>query len=227
MSVKANSLSAWAILACIGVAEVLADDAGLPATQPSAAKVAPSVEALSARVADLEAEVATLRRQLAEANAAAGRLDARAMAAIRERSRQRMRDDVARYSQPQLIEIERLYQLSNEPGQRGTPAAMAALEKLIATFPDSNRAGCAVLYLAQWSQGERREKLLRDAIDNHAGDFYGDGCQVGPYAMFQFARDYERAGEAEKAKKLDDELRTHYPHAIDHNQQTLVSQIGR
>lgn len=191
------------------------------------------VAALQERVRALEAQVAELQAKLAAATggpAASGQaspkqVDAATLATIRNQARARMRADSQTYTREQLAEIEQLYQPSNDRAQRGTPAVKAALEKLIAQFPKSNRAACAMLYLAQWAQGEERERLLKDAAEKYGDAFYGDGCQVGPYALFQLAEYYARSGAPDKAKATYDTLRAKYATAIDHGGQTLVSQI--
>lgn len=210
MTTKTIRLGIAATLFAAGAAR------GQATTMPS------DVPTLQARVRALEAQVASLQAELA---AASGKADPAALATIRAEARGRMRADAQRYTKAQLDEIEQLYQPSNDRAQRGTPAVKASLEKLIATYPDSSRAGCAVLYLAQWAQGEERERLLKEAAEKHADAFYGDGCQVGPYALFQLAAYYAGSGSPEKAKATYGTLRAKYPKAIDHSQQTLVSQI--
>lgn len=193
-------------------------------TRGQATTMPTDVPSLQARIITLEAQVATLQQQLA---AATGKVDPATYASITTQARERMRVDLKQFTRDQLAEIEQLYQVSNDRSQRGTPAVKASLDRLIADYPTCNRAGCAVLYLAQWAQGADREALLRAASDKHGDAYYGDGCQVGPYALFQLAADYGDAGAADKAKAIYDELRTKYPTAIDHGQQTLVSQIPK
>jgi hypothetical protein len=196
-----------------------------PTTMPTdVAALQERVRALEAQVADLQAKLAAASRQAPAAN---GPVDAATLATIRNQARARMRADSKTYTREQLAEIEQLYQPSNDRAQRGTPAVKASLEKLIAQYPKANRAGCAVLYLAQWAQGEERERLLKDAAEKYGDAFYGDGCQVGPYALFQLAAYYADSGAADNAKATYDTLRTKHATAIDHGGQTLVSQIPK
>ena len=207
------------------------------ATQAQPTTMPTDVAALQARVAALEAQVAALQRELAAAKAGGGqaaaagaepaKVDPAQLTAIRNRARARMRADTQNFTPAQLAEIEQLYQPSNDRAQRGTPAVKASLDKLIATYPKSNRAGCAMLYLAQWASGAERERLLKDAAEKHGDAFYGDGCQVGPYALFQLAAYYADSGDAEKAKATYDTLRTKHPTAIGHGGQLLVAQIPK
>lgn len=206
------------LAASVALALVSGSTRGEPTTMPT------DVPTLQARVRALEAQVVALQQQLA---ATTGKADPAALATIRNQARARMRADTKNLTQTQLEEIEQLYQPSNDRAQRGTPAVKASLDKLIATYPNSNRAGCAVLYLAQWAQGSDREQLLKDAAEKHGDAFYGDGCQVGPYALFQLAAHYAETGAADKATATYEALRTKHPTAIDHGGQTLASQIPK
>jgi hypothetical protein len=97
---------------------------------------------------------------------------------------------------------------------------------MVKKFPGTDRAGCAALYLAQMSQGDDRAKYLQDCIDQYNDCFYGDGVQVGVYARFLLAEDYQSNGEAEKAKALFNEIKAKYPDAIDHGGNLLVDSIN-
>ncbi len=50
---------------------------------------------------------------------------------------------------------------------------------MIKKYPDINRTGCAVLYVAQKSQGDARTQYLQTCIEKFNDCFYGDGVQVG------------------------------------------------
>ena len=73
------------------------------------------------------------------------------------RAKERARRDTKKYSREQLQEAEQLYQVANKNWR--TVEAKVSLEKMVQKYPDINRTGCAVLYLAQYSRGEAREKL--------------------------------------------------------------------
>ena len=143
--------------------------------------------------------------------------------ALHERFVQRMAQDRNNYTQQQLNEAEQLYQVANK--KWGTPEAVESLKTMIKKYPNLDRTGCAVLYVAQMSKGEDRAKGLQDCIDEYHDCFYGDGVQVGVYARFLLAEDYKSQGEPEKAKALFDEIKSKYADAIDHGGNLLVKNI--
>ena len=132
----------------------------------------------------------------------------------------RTAQDRGKYTQAQLDDAERLYQVANQ--KWGTPEAKESLQTMVQKFPDMNRTGCAVLYLAQMSQGDERAQHLQDCIDKYNDCFYGDGAQVGAYARFLLAKDYKSQGDTLKAKALFNEIKANYAGAIDHNANLLV-----
>lgn len=134
-----------------------------------------------------------------------------------------MARDREKYSPDQLQEAENLMRTADR--QWGSAEANESLQGLIKKFPESNRAGCAMLYVAQGSKDAERTKVLRDCIEKFGDCFYGDGVQVGAFARFLLADDYRRNGEAEKAVALYAEIRTRYADAIDHNGKLLVDSI--
>jgi len=125
-----------------------------------------------------------------------------------------------KYTPAQLNNAEQLYQVANQ--KWGTPEAKESLQTMVQKFPDINRTGCAVLYLAQMSQGDERAQYLQDCIDKYNDCFYGDGVQVGAYARFLLAKDYKSQGDTSKAKALFNEIKANYAGAIDHNANLLV-----
>ena len=143
--------------------------------------------------------------------------------ALHERFVQRMAQDRNNYTQQQLNEAEQLYQVANK--KWGTPEVVESLKTMIKKYPNLDRTGCAVLYVAQMSKGEDRAKSLQDCIDEYNDCFYGDGVQVGVYARFLLAEDYKSQGEPEKAKALFDEIKSKYADAIDHGGNLLVKNI--
>jgi cell division protein FtsB len=186
------------------------------------------IRQLRDRVRELEARIAELEKQpkptggAADAGPAAG--DA-GRAALRARVRERMARDSKKYTRDQLREAETLYQAANKDWR--SPVARASLEKMIATYPDLNRTGCATLYLAQWSKGEEREALLKTAIEKYGDCYYGNGVQVGAYARFLLALQLLEAKQADAARALFEEIRTDYADAIDHRGRSLVEQIPK
>ena len=143
--------------------------------------------------------------------------------ALHERFVQRMAQDRNNYTQQQLDEAEQLYQVANK--KWGTPEAVESLKTMIKKYPNLDRTGCAVLYVAQMSKGEDRAKGLQNCIDEYNDCFYGDGVQVGVYARFLLAQDYKSQGDMEKAKALFDEIKSKYADAIDHGGNLLVKNI--
>ena len=164
------------------------------------------VDQLEKRVQELSQLVAPLKAQ----QTADGRRQA-----FREKFDQKMTHDRAKYTRAQLAEAEQLYQVANQ--KWGTPEATASLEKMIKQYPDINRTGCAMLYIAQKSEGGKRAQYLQDCIDKYGDCYYGDGVQVGAYARFLLFQDYRSGGENNKADALAAELKTKYPDAIDHS----------
>src|SRR6188508_1109495 len=79
--------------------------------------------------------------------------------ALRARAQERMRGDRAFYSREQFQDIEALYQEANRDLR--APDAKQKLQALVEKYPAANRSGCAILYLAQLSQGEEAAKYLK------------------------------------------------------------------
>ena len=144
--------------------------------------------------------------------------------ALRERFVRRTTQDQEKYTPQQLRDAEQLYAVANQ--KWGTPEAKESLQTMIQKYSDINRTGCAVLYLAQMSQGDERAHYLQECIDKYNDCFYGDGVQVGAYARFLLAGDYKNQGETEKAKALFVEIKSKYADAIDHGGDLLVDSIG-
>lgn len=140
--------------------------------------------------------------------------------ALRTKYELRTRQDRQKYTRDQLIEAEELYQVANKTNLKG-PEARESLQKMIQQYPDINRTGCAVLYMAQMSSGPERERLLQEAIDKH-----GDGVQVGAYARFLLADTCREAGQKDKAQALYDQIRKDFPDAVNHNGVSLVQLIN-
>jgi hypothetical protein len=58
---------------------------------------------------------------------------------------------------------------------------------MIKKYPDINRTGCAMLYVAQKSQGDARTEYLQSCIEKFNDCFYADDVHVGVYARFLLA----------------------------------------
>jgi hypothetical protein len=148
-----------------------------------------------------------------------------AVKALRARAQERMRQDLAIYSRDDFQKLEELYQSANRD-LKG-PDAKAILQRVVKEYPKSNRAGSAVLYLAQLSSGAEREGYLKAAIADHEDTWYGDGVQVGALARVQLAAFYAAEGRTAEAQALAREVADRFPGAIDHNGRPLVDSLRR
>jgi hypothetical protein len=140
--------------------------------------------------------------------------------ALRAKAQARMRQDLAIYSADDLRKLEALYQSANR-NLRG-PEATEILQRVVKEFPKSNRAGSAVLYLAQLASGADREAYLKTAIEAHGETWYGDGAQVGALARVQLAAYYAADGRTAEARNLAKEVTDGFPGAVDHSGRRLV-----
>jgi hypothetical protein len=144
---------------------------------------------------------------------------------LRARAQDRMRQDRAVYSPQDLRELEELYQSANR--NLNAPGAKDILRRVVSQYPKSNRAGSAVLYLAQLSSGKERESYLKTAIEQHSDTWYGNGVQVGAFARAQLAAYYAATGKKEEAKQLASEVVERYPGAIDHRGRPLAEMLRK
>jgi hypothetical protein len=108
-----------------------------------------------------------------------------ALEELRAKARERMERERATFTMEQIREIESLYQSANRDLR--ARSSKDALLKVVAMFPTANRAGSALLYLAQLSPSAERETFLTRAIGDHSDAWCGDGTQVGPFAKAQLA----------------------------------------
>jgi TolA-binding protein len=176
---------------------------------------------LKQRVAQLEKQVQELS-QLVEPLKMQQAADNRRKA-LRVKFEKRRAEDREKYSQEQLQEAENLMRVADQ--RFGSAEANEVLQTLLKNYPTSNRAGCAMLYVAQTSEGDNRQTSLRECIEKYDGCFYGDGVQVGAYARFLLAEDLMNKGEEKKAATLYNEIRTRYSDAVDHRGKLLVDSI--
>jgi serine/threonine protein kinase len=143
--------------------------------------------------------------------------------ALFKKFKKRMAQDQSQYTQEQLNEVENLMYAADR--NWGKPEATNTLQTMMEKYPGSDRAGCAELYLAQMSQGDARASYLEDCINKYDDCFYGDGVQIGAYARFLLAQDYESQGDGQKARALFEEIKTKFPDAIDHTGNLLVDHL--
>jgi tetratricopeptide (TPR) repeat protein len=144
---------------------------------------------------------------------------------LQARAKQRAAADQKKYTRDQVREAEELYQVANKNWR--TPEARQSLEQMVEKFPNINRTGCAVLYLAHYSRGDEQEKLLKQAIQKHSDCVYLNGVQVGAYARLLLGQYYQQNGEPEKAKPLFEEIRKKYPDAIGHRGESMVAKLPK
>jgi len=135
--------------------------------------------------------------------------------ALRAKAQERMALDRSLLSNDEFRDLESLYQSANRDLR--SPEAKAKLKEVVRKYRQSNRAGCAVLYLAQISTGTEREEYLKSAIASYGNSWYGDGVQVGALARAQLAVYYMNSGRAEDAQRLAEELQSQFPGAVDHS----------
>ena len=148
-----------------------------------------------------------------------------AVKALRARALERMQQDLAIYSRDDLQKLEALYQTANR--NLSGPDAKEILQRVVKEYPKSNRAGAAVLYLAQLSSGAERESYLKTAIADHENSWYGDGVQVGALARVYLASFYAAQGRTAEASTVAREVVERYPGAIDHDARPLIDTLRR
>ena len=122
---------------------------------------------------------------------------------------------------PQAATAEGLYDEGSKlNSQDKHEEALAARRALIEKFPESPRAGCAAVYMGQaqlrkknLAGAEGSFKLAAEKFGHHK---YGDGVEVGGYALLYLTQVYcdtERWPEAAESLKL---LAGKYPYATGH-----------
>ena len=212
---KRNILIAWLVLSlCCVAGFVYAAD-----TKDA------EIQALKQKVEELEKRIADLEKIVMQKSGNPSSAQNPAVAEMQKKARARMIKDQSKYTRTQLQEIEQLYQSANKNLDK--PEAKDSLQKLVTTYKDANRTGCAVLYLGQISKGDDQIKYLQQAINDFSDCWYGNGVQVGAYARFYLGQVYQEAGKKEEAKKLFDQIRTSYPDAIDHRGNKLIDGIPK
>lgn len=142
---------------------------------------------------------------------------------LRENFKKQTEKDKELYTPAQLQEIWTLYRVANK--KWNSLEAKESLRKLINKYPQSNRAGCAILYLSQMSNGREREDYLKTAIEKYNDCWYGDGVQVGAYARYKLAFYYQQIDKLDDANKLFKELIENYPNAVNHKGRLLSDSI--
>lgn len=188
-----------------------------------------TVSAQNKTDSDLQKRVAELEKKVAELEKIVEPIKQQEMAmkqlqALRQKAFERARLDLKKYPKEKIQAIEKEYQEISR--KLGTPEGKKMLAEFIKTYPDINRTGCALLYLANISTGEEADKLYQEAIAK--GDcWYFDGVQVGAYARFLLGINLWKAGKKKEAEVLFNEIRKNYPDAISHRGKLLTSMIPK
>ena len=145
------------------------------------------------------------------------RAPAEQLEALRAKARQRIDADRAKFGEKICSKIESLYQTAHEAHDFATPDVKAALELVMTEWPQSNRAGCACVYLGQGCHGDEAYRYFNIAMKQHADCWWGDGTQVSAMARYGMILELRKSGNIAEAASLEKELRNLYPDAIDHN----------
>ncbi|MEM1059932.1 MAG: hypothetical protein AAGK14_11845 [Verrucomicrobiota bacterium] len=194
----------------------------LVATGPAFAQV--DEAEIEKRLESIEAQVNRMEQNINRLTAVFEKEEL--VARQRQKARERMRRDAKTYSAEQLEEIERLYQTANDR-EADPELVQQNLAQIVREFPAANRAGCAVLYLGQRSEGDERLEHLRRASTAHADCFYGNGVQVGPYAHWYLALHYRDSGDRAKAEEQLQIITEKYPEALNHRGAALSELMPR
>jgi beta-lactamase regulating signal transducer with metallopeptidase domain len=172
-------------------------------------------------VKQLKAQVAALEKRISEMENSLP--PAERQRASRERFDRRRELDRQKYTQEQLAKAEEM--MATADRQFGSAACIETLKQMVEKFPNANRAGCALLYLAQSTTGPESEGYFMDCIQKYDDCYYGDGVRIGAFARFCLANYYNATNEDEKAEALYKEIKDNYSDAIDHNGQLLINII--
>ena len=122
---------------------------------------------------------------------------------------------------PPTISAEGLYREGSRLQKEGKPKdALTAWRALIDRFPDSNRAGCATIYMGQQQLADKNytgaEKSFSLAAKKFGHHKYGNGVEVGGYAYFFLASVYCDTEQYDKAAESLKALVEKYPYASGH-----------
>ncbi|MFN0126389.1 MAG: hypothetical protein ACKV19_06885 [Verrucomicrobiales bacterium] len=147
---------------------------------------------------------------------------------LREANKRKAREQMARdskeYKRDEFAALEELYQKGNSNPR--TPENQAILKEVVQKYPKSNRAGCAALYIGQFSRDPKEsEEFLELAIKEYSHCYYLNGTSVGGFARLLMGSKEKQAGHDTKSKELFDEIRKDYATATSHNGKLIVQAI--
>ena len=139
------------------------------------------------------------------------------------RAFQRILADADRYSRPQLLAIEKLY---NQAAQDwSTPKAQEIIKTLQQKYHHANRTGCALLRHAQQLNGTQQGEQLQAILAHHATAYFPDGVNVGAFARLTLALHHRQQGNTQAAQQQIDHLQQNHPHAIDQQGRPLLDHL--
>ncbi len=116
-----------------------------------------------------------------------------------------MREIEVRYRAAHDVTFPQLIRPDGEP----------ILREIVTRYPKSNRAGCALIELAQLATGTTREAYLKQAMAEHPDSWFENGVQVAPLAQARLAIHYAGLERLEDAERLAADLSARFPQAID------------
>jgi len=140
------------------------------------------------------------------------------IAALRATAQEQIAQERAIYSEQEMDDIAARYQAAHQTGGLGVffrTDATPLLLQLIADYPKSNRAGCAMLHLARQASGEDRERYLKRTIRDFSGMWCESGVQVGALARALLALHYAGLENYDEAERWAKELVRLFPGAIE------------
>ena len=142
--------------------------------------------------------------------------------ALQQRAQARIDEERLVFSPAELADIEARYASARSATLlfRRTGAEEILLD-LVRRYPRSNRAGCALLDLAQISGGAHREAYLRQAIGTHDNAWFPGGVQVGALARALLAVHLAGLQRFDEAERLAAELVKEFPGSVDQSGATL------
>jgi TolA-binding protein len=122
---------------------------------------------------------------------------------------------------PPTISAAGLYREGSRLQKEGRPKdALSAWRALIDRFPNSNRAGCAAIYMGQQQLADKdysgAEKSFLLAAEKFGHHKYGNGVEVGGYAYFYLTSVYCDTEQYDKAVESLKALVEKYPYASGH-----------
>lgn len=138
-------------------------------------------------------------------------------ALMRARFQQAQARDALRYSAQKLAEIDSLYERGI--AGRDSEVGAAALQQLIESFPESNRAGCSSMNLAATylNDGKYDEAAtyLEKLINGESTAVFGNGERVLPKALFNYGLLQQDQGNYDKARAAWQRLVDEFPNEKD------------